>query len=96
MLNDINLEISQCGPCIRHQKVRVEEQPAIAIPITGVFDRVGLDCIFGLPVSNGYVGILVIMEYLTKYPNAVPIRSKTAEEIFKLHIHVWTTKRNNI
>ena len=81
MINDINLVISQCGPCVRHQKVRVEEQPAIAIPITGIFDRVGLDCIFGLPISNGYVGILVIMEYLSKYPYAVPIRSKTAEEI---------------
>ncbi len=42
--------------------------------------QVGLDCIFGLPVRTGYVGILVIMEYLTKYPYAVPIRSKTAEE----------------
>ena len=62
MLNDINIVISQCGPCVR-QKVRVEEQPAIAIPITGLFDRVVLDCIFGLPVSNGYVGIIVIMDY---------------------------------
>jgi len=42
----------------------------------------GIDCIFGLPETDeGYRGILVITEYLTKYPCAVPFTSKSSEEI---------------
>ena len=36
----------------------------------------------GLPTTTeGFNGLLVITEYLTKYPYAVPIKSKTADEI---------------
>ena len=37
---------------------------------------------FGLPVtSDGYTGLVVITEYLTKYPYAELIKSKTASDI---------------
>ena len=37
---------------------------------------------FGLPeTKEGYKGLLVITEYLTKYPYVAAIKSKTAEEI---------------
>jgi len=79
MVEDV---VKRCRTCIRHKKERVVEHEAVAFPIEAVFDRVGIDCIFGLPESEeGYKGILVITEYLTKYPYAVPIYSKTATEI---------------
>ena len=44
-------------------KDRVVEHGAIAIPINAIFDRIGSDCIFGLPETDeGYGGILVITE----------------------------------
>ena len=50
--------------------------------VDGIFDKVGIDLVVSLPITKeGYNGILVITEYLSKYPYAVPIRSKTAIEI---------------
>lgn len=58
------------------------EHPAKALEVTGLFDRIGLDLTFGLPESpEGYIGLMVITEYLSKYPYAVPIKSKNSEEI---------------
>lgn len=82
MINDIRFVIDNCLPCIRHRKAASHEHPAISLPVTGLFDRVGIDCLFGLPeTTEGYKGILVLTEYLSKFPYAVPIKSKTASEV---------------
>jgi transposase InsO family protein len=45
-------------------------------------ERIGIDLAFGLPETDeGYHGVLVITEFLSKYPFAVPIKSKLAAEI---------------
>ena len=82
MEDDIKHVISKCIPCKRNQSAPVQSHSALALPITGVFERVGMDLVFGLPeTTDGYKGIMVLTEYLTKYPYAVPIRSKCADEI---------------
>jgi hypothetical protein len=82
MLKDIEYIIKTCMICLRHQTSATQNHPALALPITGIFDRIGIDCVFGLPETNdGFKGILVITEYLTKYPYAIPLKSKTAREI---------------
>ena len=59
------------------------DHPAIAIDPISVFDRIGIDLVLGLPVTEEkFLGILVITEYLTKFPYVVPIRSKEANETF--------------
>jgi hypothetical protein len=74
--------IKSCGPSKANQLERVWNHPAKALPVTGIFDRIGMDLLLGLKETNeGYIGILVITEYLSKYPYAVPITSKSAEEI---------------
>jgi hypothetical protein len=74
--------IKNCIDCIKNQKVRVWNHPAEALEVTGIFDRVGIDLVFGLKeTSEGYHGILVITEYLSKYPYAVPITSNSAAEV---------------
>jgi hypothetical protein len=41
-----------------------------------------MDLLFGLPMTkDSFKGILVIAEYLSKFPYAVPIKSKEAIEI---------------
>ena len=46
------------------------------------FSVIGIDLQCGFPTtSEGYKGVLVIVEYLSKYPWAVPIKSKSAKEI---------------
>ena len=84
MKQDVESVVRRCQQCKRHQEQTIQNHPAMALPITGIFDRIGMDLVFGLPeTKDGYKGILVITEYLSKYPYAVPIRSKTAEEIAK-------------
>jgi hypothetical protein len=82
MDKDVENVIKKCLTCQRHQLVPEINHKANAIPITGIFDLIGIDLVFGLPETNeGYHGIMVVTEYLSKYPYAVPIKSKSAEEI---------------
>jgi len=82
IFSDVASFIDRCEACHKHGNHKLISSPAKALKIYGIFDRIGIDCVFGLPTTtDGYKGILVITEYLTKYPYAVPIRSKSAEEI---------------
>ena len=82
MIKEIWRVIRCCTTCQRHQKIKPLSHPALALEVDSIYDRIGLDLVLGLPqTAEGYIGILVITEYLSKYPYAVPIRSKTAEEI---------------
>ena len=37
--------------------------------VNQIHDRVGCDLVFGLtPSKEGYIGIMVLTEYLSKYP----------------------------
>jgi hypothetical protein len=68
--------------CARNQKEAVLNNPAIAIPISGIFDRVGVDLVFGLnETPEGYKRIIVMTDAFTKFPWAKSIKSKKAIEI---------------
>ena len=82
MLDDVTRVVQQCLTCQRNQKFKPMNQKANALEITYLFDRVGMDLVFGLPKTDeDYCGILVITEYLSKFPYAVPIKSKESNEI---------------
>ena len=82
MIKDIEHYVNHCVICLKHDFSTVKNHSALAIPITGIFDRIGVDLVFGLPETiDGFKGILIITEFLTKFPYAVPIKSKSADEI---------------
>jgi len=82
MTKDVEHMVDNCLTCGRHKLESVKESPAKALEVTGIFERIGMDLVVGLPTtSEGFNGILVITEYLSKYPCAYPIKSKTAVEI---------------
>ena len=83
MDKDVTRVIKSCLSCNRINKGKIFHHPAQVLPIIGLFDRVGIDLVLGLPSDNEekYNGILVITEYLSKYPYAVAIKSKKASEI---------------
>ena len=84
---DVKAIIGRCMTCQRHEKVPVVNHPALAIEVTGIHDRISVDLVFGLPVTDeGFVGIITICESLSKRAEAYPIRSKAMEEIAR---HVW-------
>ncbi|KAL0184869.1 hypothetical protein M9458_020565, partial [Cirrhinus mrigala] len=57
--------------------------PLIPLPIIEVpFKRIGMDLVGPLPKSaQGHEHILVIVDYATQYPEAVPLRKATAKAI---------------
>ena len=82
MKEDVFRHVELCTTCLRNDKKPKMENGAHSLPVGGLFDRIGIDLVFGLPTTeDGYRGILVITEYLSKYPYAVPIKSKSAKEI---------------
>jgi len=63
MKQDVKDTIDHSVPCLRHCAKPVQENTARAIPIANLFDRVGMDCIFGLAeTEEGYTGIQVLTE----------------------------------
>jgi len=74
--------ISVCDICIRHDLVVKIENPAAALNIENIFDRWGIDIVGGLPLTDeGYSSMLVVVEYLTKFAWAFPLKTKSAPEI---------------
>ena len=79
---DVENYISSCDVCKRNNTISPKEHPAKTLAIKGVFDRIGIDLVFGLPqTKEGYIGLFVVSEYLTKFPYVEPIKGKTAVEI---------------
>ena len=65
-------------------------QPTIAIKVQGIFDMIGIDCIFGLPHTNrGKNGIVAITQKIGKLAFAAPIKTKEACEFFSLYISIF-------
>ncbi len=75
--------VNKCLKCKRKNKGKVFHHPARPNKLLELFESIAMDLVLGLPSENRekYIGILVITEYLTKYPFAAPIRSKQAIEI---------------
>lgn len=77
--------LKKCRICLRHNSGPGLETTAKSIKVSYLFERIGIDLVFGLPLTKeGFNGICVITEYLTRYPYAVPIKGNTAEEIARV------------
>lgn len=82
MMHDIKRVISTCDVCHRYDRSTMITNNAYSLPITNLFDRIGIDLVLGLPeTADGFKGVMVITEYLTKFPYAVPIKTKNTNEI---------------
>ena len=79
--------IRNCEACKRNHLEAPLQHNAKAIKVTGVLDKSGMDLTFGLPeTSDGYRGLITMIDYLTKFVWAFPIRTKTKGEISDI---VW-------
>ncbi|XP_061102960.1 uncharacterized protein LOC133131605 [Conger conger] len=84
----------QCATCQLHSPKVTYRNPLIPLPIIDVpFRRIAMDIVGPLPKSSrGHRYILVILDYATRYPEAVPLRAATgksvARELFLLFSRV--------
>uniref|UniRef100_A0A9J8ATQ4 Gypsy retrotransposon integrase-like protein 1 n=1 Tax=Cyprinus carpio carpio TaxID=630221 RepID=A0A9J8ATQ4_CYPCA len=83
-----------CPTCQRTSPRTPSPSPLIPLPIIEVpFERIGMDLVGPLPKSaRGHKHILVIVDYATRYPEAIPLRKATtkaiAQELFTLFSRV--------
>jgi len=79
MFEDIRTYVQTCDSCQRRGKAK-NNQLLHPIPVQTPFFQVGIDFVGPLPrTTNGNRYILVAMDYLTKWPEARPLPTATAE-----------------
>ena len=84
MFKDIEHFVARCKTCQLHQKAKSLNHPARSILVSKFNDVVHIDLVQGLDETDGYVGMFVAYERLTHYPVAIPIRSKSMDEIARV------------
>ena len=87
-----------CPECQKAQSRRAQPAPLVPLPVMAEpFSRIAMDIVGPLPRSrSGHKYILVICDYATRYPEAVPLHSceaeRIAEELMKLFSRVGIPK----
>jgi len=84
MDKEIQNHINKCEACLMFDKMGNINELAKAIKVTGVFDNIHIDCVFGFDETNeGYNGYLSITCNYSKYVSIYPLKTKSANEIAK-------------
>ena len=80
-----------CRQCQKSFNKGVPKAPVVPLPIVSTpFEKIAMDIVGALPRSrSGHRYILVIYDYSTRYPEAIPLRSIDAEHIAKELIKVF-------
>ncbi|KAI2646018.1 Retrovirus-related Pol polyprotein [Labeo rohita] len=80
---DVKRFCQACPTCQRTAPRMPPPSPLIPLPIIEVpFERIGMDLVWPLPKSaRGHEHILVVVDYATRYPEAIPLRKATAKNI---------------
>uniref|UniRef100_A0A8C5B8M4 Gypsy retrotransposon integrase-like protein 1 n=1 Tax=Gadus morhua TaxID=8049 RepID=A0A8C5B8M4_GADMO len=80
---DVERHCQGCPECQRVAPRPTARNPLIPMPIIETpFDRFALDIVGPLPkTSRGHRYILVLVDYATRYPEALPLRAATAKAV---------------
>ena len=87
---DVSNYVNECEICQSRKPPRKQNrQPLRPIEVTGVFDRIAMDVMGPLPMTHrGNKYILVIQEYLIKYPWAFAMPDQKSDRVAK----IWVEK----
>ena len=80
-----------CRQCQKSSNKGVPKAPLVPLPIISTpFEKIAMDIVGPLPQSrSGHRYILVICDYSTRYPEAIPLRNIDAEQIAEELIKVF-------
>ena len=87
---DVNLWAQSCLDC---QRIKIQshvKSPVQHIPVPGRrFSHIHVDLVGPLPQSDGFSYLFTIIDKSTRWPEAVPLKSTTAEECARVILHSW-------
>ena len=84
MRADIRRWCKACITCASRRIGRTERPPMTPIPVSGPFDRVGVDVVQFPTSYNGNKYAVVFVDYLTKWPEVFAVPDQTADTIAHL------------
>ena len=84
MRSDITRWSRACLVCATHNPGRGPRPPLSPIPVSGPFDRIGVDVIQFPKSREGNQYAVVFMDYLTKWPEAFAVPDQSAATISRL------------
>jgi len=93
MNSDISKWCRECHPCQsskvhRHVRSPLQERP----PPDKRFGSLHIDLVGPLPVSEGMVHLLTIVDRFTRWPEAIPLPDATAPTVAKAFIRHWLAR----
>ena len=83
VFQDVKKYCQQCPECQLTQRKGSNRAPMISLPVMGEpFERITMDIIGPLPKTRqGHRYVLVVCDYATRYPEAIPLKKFTAPAI---------------
>ena len=84
MHRDIVTWCTSCLTCATPKPRKAVKPLLTPIPVSGSFDRIGVDVIQFPKSAKGNMYAVVLMDYLTKWPEVFAVKDLTALTIAKL------------
>ncbi len=81
-----------CSVCQHHSPKVTYRNPLIPLPIIETpFSRIALDIVRPLPKSSrGHRYLLVILDYTTRFPEVIPLRSATSKAVARELVQLFS------
>ena len=91
MARDVEKHCRECEVCQKSKLTKPTRAPLVNVPIGRPWQMVAID-ILQVPLSNrNNRYLLVVQDYFTKWPEAIPIPDQTAERISKEMVKLFCT-----
>ena len=92
MKKDIRSWAQKCTQCQMCKVVRHTKSPPVHIPSPDRFHTVHVDIVGPLPPSEGHRFILTAVDRFTKWPEAIPLRNITSDDIARAFTDNWIAR----
>ena len=92
MRADIKLWVSECQLCQKHKISRYIKPPFQHFPTGNRFDIIHIDLVGPLPVDNGFSYLLTMIDRKTRWFEAIPLKTITADNVAQHIIQEWFSR----
>ena len=93
MSKDVTEWAQRCLECQRNKVHKGTHPPLGHFPVPlQRFSHVNVDLVGPLPPSSGYKHLMTVVDRTTRWPEAIPLKGTTAEEVSEAFIHNWVAR----